>query len=93
MASVPAPASVAAFADSSGASPFSINAGGAGSTDQTAVYGQVGAEKHSGGSRYSTGDPRRDQQRLNVAFLDGHSKFIGVRQSMKPNIWSARDDD
>jgi prepilin-type processing-associated H-X9-DG protein len=91
MASISSPASVVGIADSRRSSPFTINGGdaasGGGSVKWEDVDNQADGRRHVG----NTGN--KDTNAMNVMFMDGHSKFINTRQSMKPNIWSCRDDD
>ncbi len=87
MASQPVPAETAGIADSRRASPFSMS-GGIGVYDWVSVEGQVDGRRHVGNRA------RRDDNAANFTFMDGHSKFVRIRQSIgRPNIWSCREDD
>lgn len=87
LAAQPAPAQTAGIADSRRASPFSLS-GGTGVYDWVSVEGQVDGRRHVGNRA------PRDDNAANFTFMDGHSKFLRIRQSIaRPNIWSCRDDD
>jgi prepilin-type N-terminal cleavage/methylation domain-containing protein len=86
LASIPEPASVIGIADSRGSSPYSIS-GGTGPADWDSLDGQVDGRRHTGNGA------RDNSNALNVMFIDGHSKFLTMRSSMRPNLWTVRTDD
>jgi prepilin-type processing-associated H-X9-DG protein len=87
LASMPSPAGVAGMADSRGSSAYSIT-GGSGSRDFASVEAQVDGRRHPGNST-----PGLPSATANIMFMDGHAKFTNIAQSMRPNVWSTRDDD
>lgn len=89
LASIPSPASTAGIAEGRGNSPCSIR--GSGGAIFTGVEAQVDGRRHTH-KQLTTGG--RTDTFATVMFIDGHSKFVNLNQSvLKPNIWTARDDD
>ena len=88
MASIPAPASVIGIADGRGASPWALG-GGLGPWDLPSVDGQVDGRRHMGNRANNPGNT------VNCMFMDGHSKFVNLAQSVKVpgNLWTIREDD
>lgn len=86
LASLPAPASVVGFAEGRGSSPYSIR-GGSGPHDYASVEAQVD------GRRHTSQQVQKPENAATCVFMDGHTKFINIRSSMFPNIWTVRDDD
>jgi prepilin-type N-terminal cleavage/methylation domain-containing protein len=84
--SIPEPASVIGIGDSRGNSPYSMS-GGTGPHDWVSLNGQVDGQRHPGNRG------RLDSNALNVMFIDGHSKYVTLRGSMRPNLWTVRTDD
>ena len=86
LAAIPAPASTAGLAEGRGSSPYSIR-GGSGPTDLKSVDAQVDGWRHGGKLAL------KPENAATVVFMDGHTKLVNVSQSLRPNIWTARDDD
>ena len=86
IASQPAPASTALVAEGRGSSPYSIR-GGSGPYDYASVEAQVDGRRHT--SKLA----QKPENAATVVFADGHTKFMNMYYSMKPNIWTVRDDD
>jgi prepilin-type N-terminal cleavage/methylation domain-containing protein len=85
-ASIPAPASVAFVAEGRGSSPYSIR-GGMGPYDYPSVEAQVD------GRRHTSRQVQKPENAATIVYGDGHTKFTNMGYSMKPNIWTVRDDD
>jgi prepilin-type N-terminal cleavage/methylation domain-containing protein len=86
LASIPAPANVAGIAEGRGSSPYSIR-GGSGPYDYASVEAQVDGRRHT--SRQA----QKPENAATIMFMDGHAKFTNMHRSMRPNIWTVRDDD
>jgi prepilin-type N-terminal cleavage/methylation domain-containing protein len=84
--SIPAPADVIGIADARRNSPYLIS-DSAGSALWDVLEAQVDGRRHAGNST------RNDSNALNVMFMDGHSKFMTVRATMRPDLWTVRTDD
>ncbi len=85
---IPAPASVVGIADGRGASPWVLG-GGLGPWDLPSVDGQVDGRRHMGNAA------NNPQNSVNVMFMDGHSKFLNLAQSVRVpgNVWTVREND
>jgi prepilin-type N-terminal cleavage/methylation domain-containing protein len=84
--SIPAPAEVIGIADSRRGSPYLIS-DSAGAFLWDVLEAQVNGRRHAGTSSAN------DINSLNLMFMDGHSKFMTVRATMRPNLWTVRTDD
>jgi prepilin-type N-terminal cleavage/methylation domain-containing protein len=90
LAAIPAPASVIGVGEGRGASPWSL-AGGNGPWHYISVEGQVDARRHAG----TTGIIATPEQGTTCTFMDGHSKWVRLGQSVNVpgNMWTCREDD
>ena len=86
LASMSAPAQTAGIAEGRGTSPWWLWDGSS-TISLTNVDAQIDGRRHPA---VQAGSPIAA---CNVMFMDGHAKFTFLRQSMKPNIWTIRDDD
>jgi prepilin-type N-terminal cleavage/methylation domain-containing protein len=89
LASIPSPAGTAGIAEGRGNSPCSIR--GSGGAVFAGVEAQVDGRRHTHKQILVGGRP---DTFATVMFIDGHSKFTSLSQSvLRPNVWTARDDD
>jgi prepilin-type N-terminal cleavage/methylation domain-containing protein len=84
LAAIPAPANTAAVAEGRGATPWFLSQG---QPVYTSVDAQVDGRRHPGNQ---AGDKTNA---CTVIYMDGHARFTNLSQSVRPNIWSVRDDD
>lgn len=79
------PAGTAAVAEGRGATPWFLSQSGP-------SYASVDAQVD--GRRHLANNPAGDKTNAcMVVYCDGHAKFTNLSQSIRPNIWSVRDDD
>ena len=90
LSAIPSPASVIGVGEGRGASPWSL-AGGNGPWDYPSVEGQCDARRHAG----TSGIAALPAQGTTCTFMDGHSKWVRLGQSINVpgNLWTCRDDD
>lgn len=90
LSAIPAPANVIGVGEGRGASPWSL-AGGDGPWDYASVEGQVDARRHEG----TSGIGAKPEQGTTCTFMDGHSKWVRLGQSINVpgNLWTCREDD
>ena len=86
LAAIPAPANTVGVGEGRGASPWALG-GGLGPYDYPSVDGQVDGRRHPGNrARLAT-------NACNMIFMDGHSKFTNLAQSLRPNVWTCNEND
>ena len=86
LAAIPSPASTVCVAEGRGSSPYTVWGSG-GSRNPAAVDAQVD------GRRHASKQAGRPENAATLVFCDGHAKFTNLSLSMRPNIWTVRDDD
>jgi prepilin-type N-terminal cleavage/methylation domain-containing protein len=85
--SIPSPSSTAMVVEGRGSSPYTVWGSG-GSRNAAAVDAQVDGRRHA--SKQALQKP---ENAATIVFCDGHTKFTNLSLSMRPNIWTVRDDD
>jgi len=84
---IPSPASTALVAEGRGSSPYTIW-GSNGPNNAAGVDAQVDGRRHTSKVAF-----QRPENSATVVYADGHTKFTNISLSLRPNIWTVRDDD